>query len=168
MSERRPAASGLEDAFGEGNHENFARRPAQDEVDGRREEARLPTPARRGADDDQVDVTGTGLLHDCVADRARSNDLGPHLDPVVLSEHARFLERGFDPFREYVKRVDALFEELLTAIETETSNRALKADMAGFDPARRGATWTYITTDQPFGTWMQSALREFLKRRMKE
>ena len=73
---------------------------------------------------------------------------------------------GFDPFREYIKQVDALFEELLAAIDTETSERLEKAQLAEIHPSRRGATWTYITTDQPFGTWMQSALRDFLKRRM--
>ena len=30
--------------------------------------------------------------------------------------------------------------------------------------SRRGTTWTYITTDQPFGIAMQHALREFMKR----
>lgn len=73
---------------------------------------------------------------------------------------------GFDPFREYIKKVDALFEELLAAIETETAQRLEQSEVVELEPLRRGTTWTYITTDQPFGTWMQSALREYLKRRM--
>jgi preprotein translocase subunit SecA len=72
---------------------------------------------------------------------------------------------GFDPFREYVKQVDALFEELLAAIDEETPKRLEDASAAGMDPSRRGATWTYITTDQPFGSWMQSALRDLLKKK---
>jgi preprotein translocase subunit SecA len=72
---------------------------------------------------------------------------------------------GFDPFREYIKRVDALFDELLAAIDRETASRLENAQVAGIEHSRRGATWTYITTDQPFGTWMQSALRDYLKRR---
>ena len=72
---------------------------------------------------------------------------------------------GFDPFREYIKRVDALFEELLAAIDAETARRLEKAEVVSTLLSRRGATWTYITTDQPFGTWMQSTLRDFLKRR---
>jgi preprotein translocase subunit SecA len=72
---------------------------------------------------------------------------------------------GFDPFREYIKRVDALFEELLAAIDAETAERLENADVVSAMLARRGATWTYITTDQPFGTWVQSAVRDFLKRR---
>ena len=63
---------------------------------------------------------------------------------------------GFDPFREYVKQVDALFGELVAAIHIETPKRLDDAEVAGTDPSRRGATWTYITTDQPFGTWVQS------------
>src|SRR5262245_2710436 len=74
---------------------------------------------------------------------------------------------GFDPFREYIKRVDGLFEELLAAIETETERRLDKAEAEGFAPSRRGTTWTYITTDQPFGTWMQSALREWVRKKTK-
>ena len=73
---------------------------------------------------------------------------------------------GFDPFREYVKKVDALFEELLAAIESETAEKLEKSEIVELEPLRRGTTWTYITTDKPFGTWMQSALREYLKRRM--
>ena len=61
--------------------------------------------------------------------------------------------------------VDALFEELLTAIDEETAKRLQDAEISGFDPSRRGATWTYITTDQPFGSWMQSALRDLLKKK---
>jgi preprotein translocase subunit SecA len=80
-----------------------------------------------------------------------------------LQEFWRF--GGFDPFREYIKRVDRLFEELLAAIEAESPKRLKNAEVAHFESSRRGATWTYITTDQPFGTWMQSALREFIKRR---
>ena len=72
---------------------------------------------------------------------------------------------GFDPFREYIKQVDALFDELLTAIDNETAGRLEKAEITQFVPARRGTTWTYITTDQPFGTRVQSALREYVKRR---
>ena len=72
---------------------------------------------------------------------------------------------GFDPFQEYVKQVDALFEELLAAIDDETPKRLEDAGAGGIDPSRRGATWTYITTDLPFGSWMQSALRDLLKKK---
>lgn len=83
-----------------------------------------------------------------------------------LQDFLRF--GGFDPFHEYIKKVDALFEELLAAIETETAERLEHAEVVPLEPSRRGTTWTYITTDHPFGSWMQSALREYLRRRMEE
>jgi preprotein translocase subunit SecA len=72
---------------------------------------------------------------------------------------------GFDPFREYVKKVHVLFEELQSAIDTEIPNRIQSATASELKPSRRGTTWTYITTDQPFGIAMQHVLREFMKRR---
>jgi preprotein translocase subunit SecA len=72
---------------------------------------------------------------------------------------------GFDPFREYVKKVDALFEELQAAIESEIPKRLQAVTTTTAGAARRGTTWTYVTTDQPFGIAMQHALREFVKRR---
>jgi preprotein translocase subunit SecA len=73
---------------------------------------------------------------------------------------------GFDPFREYVKKVDLLFEELLAAIDTEIPKRLEEAGTAtDVATSRRGTTWTYVTTDQPFGLAMQQAIREFVKRR---
>src|SRR5262249_40762089 len=72
---------------------------------------------------------------------------------------------GFDPFREYVTKVHDLFEEFQATIETEIPKRLAVAEDGGFDPSRRGATWTYITTDQPFGIAMQQALRNLFKNR---
>jgi len=86
---------------------------------------------------------------------------GGRRDP--LQDFWRF--GGFDPFREYIKRVDTLFEELLKEIDAETAKRLESGEVISTLLSRRGATWTYITTDQPFGTWVQSALRDFLKRR---
>jgi preprotein translocase subunit SecA len=71
---------------------------------------------------------------------------------------------GFDPFREYIKKVHDLFEEFQTAIETEIPKRLLDAEAGGFEPSRRGATWTYVTTDQPFGIAMQHALRKLFRK----
>jgi len=70
---------------------------------------------------------------------------------------------GFDPFREYVKQVHDLFERLQVAIDTEIAGRKSRPVPTGF-AARRGATWTYITTDQPFGLAMQQALRAMFRR----
>jgi preprotein translocase subunit SecA len=72
---------------------------------------------------------------------------------------------GFDPFREYVKKVHELFEELQTAIDIEIPRRLAAEPGNVVSPSRRGAAWTYITTDQPFGIAMQQALRELFKRK---
>jgi len=34
----------------------------------------------------------------------------------------------------------------------------------GIDPTQRSSTWTYITTDQPFESWIASAMKDMLKR----
>jgi len=72
---------------------------------------------------------------------------------------------GFDPFREYVTKVDALFEELQAAIDPEIEMRLSAGDDDESSPAHRGTTWTYITTDQPFGIAMQHVLRELFKKK---
>jgi preprotein translocase subunit SecA len=70
---------------------------------------------------------------------------------------------GFDPFRDYVKKVDDLFEAFKATIEAEIPKRLAGGEVSGGDPSRQGATWTYITTDQPFGIAMQQALRNLFK-----
>src|SRR5436190_10903778 len=59
----------LERALGERYDEHLAGGVAQDVVHRRREEPGLPTPARRGAEHDQVGAVLTGLVDDCVPDR---------------------------------------------------------------------------------------------------
>ena len=59
----------------ERDDDHLARRLPQDEVDGRREEARLPPPARRRAEDDQVGVDLAGAVDDRPPDRAGADRL---------------------------------------------------------------------------------------------
>jgi preprotein translocase subunit SecA len=72
---------------------------------------------------------------------------------------------GFDAFREYIKKVDILFEQLLAAIDEEIPKRMEAGDTGGIDPTQRGTTWTYITTDQPFGAWIGNAMRDLLRKK---
>jgi preprotein translocase subunit SecA len=72
---------------------------------------------------------------------------------------------GFDAFREYLKKIHELFKELVVAIDEEIPLRLEKMEVDGIDPTQRGSTWTYVTTDQPFTTWVAKALRELLKRK---
>jgi preprotein translocase subunit SecA len=60
---------------------------------------------------------------------------------------------GGDPFREFIDCVHDLFEDLKEKIDEEIPLRLAAAETSGIDPSRRGATWTYLVTDQPFGHW---------------
>jgi preprotein translocase subunit SecA len=72
---------------------------------------------------------------------------------------------GFDAFREYLKKIHELFKELVAAIDEEIPLRLAKMEIDGIDPTQRGSTWTYVTTDQPFTTWVAKALREMLRKK---
>jgi len=72
---------------------------------------------------------------------------------------------GLDAFREYLKKIHALFKELLVAIDEEIPLRLANMELNGIDPTQRGSTWTYVTTDQPFTTWVAKAMRELLRRK---
>ena len=58
---------------------------------------------------------------------------------------------GRDPLHEYLTRVDAMCHELEERIPVETAERLEKTRAGGAAPPQRGATWTYLTTDRPFG-----------------
>ena len=66
---------------------------------------------------------------------------------------------GRDPLHEYLTRVDALFEQLQTEIAEDIPRRLEEARAGRLDPTQRGATWTYLTTDNPFGTWTERITR---------
>ena len=75
---------------------------------------------------------------------------------------------GRDPHFEYLNGVHKRFQQLEADIEEETANRLekAKAEAKGLDPSQRGATWTYLTTDQPFGSMSERVLRSFLKNKL--
>ncbi|HSM85794.1 MAG TPA: hypothetical protein VLT16_06570, partial [Candidatus Limnocylindrales bacterium] len=60
-----------------------------------------------------------------------------------------------------------MFHELETRIEEESARRLDDAGTSGAAPKQRGATWTYLTSDQPFGTISERLLKGVVKR-MKE
>ena len=64
---------------------------------------------------------------------------------------------GRDPHREYLLKIDEWFRELETSLPEEIARRV---ESGGAEMADRGAVWTYLTTDQPFGRWK----REFSRR----
>ena len=66
---------------------------------------------------------------------------------------------GGSPFREYVFRLHAMFQECTAWLESEVRSRLERAATVGVEPRQRGATWTYLTTDEPFGTMTDRLMR---------
>jgi len=66
---------------------------------------------------------------------------------------------GHDPLHSFLTKVDEMYREFEQQIEPETVERLEAARTGGFDPSQRGATWTYLTTDNPFGDYTQRIVR---------
>ena len=65
----------------------------------------------------------------------------------------------------FLKQVDQWFPELEEAMPREIERRMAQAEAGGGeDLTERGAVWTYVTTDQPFGTWTERILRGFRRK----
>ena len=65
-----------------------------------------------------------------------------------------------DPYYEYLQKVDEWFQELEAALPDEIAKRIEEAEAGmGQDPGERGSVWTYLTTDEPFGTWTERVIR---------
>jgi preprotein translocase subunit SecA len=71
---------------------------------------------------------------------------------------------GRDPLHEYLTRVDTMYREMEEGLEAEIAARLEKARNIGLDPTERGATWTYLTTDQPFGAGTERILRGLVRK----
>jgi preprotein translocase subunit SecA len=71
---------------------------------------------------------------------------------------------GRDPHHEYLTNVHTMFEELRDRIEDEVRRRLAEGDASAAIPAQRGATWTYLTTDQPFGSATERVIRGLLRK----
>ncbi len=59
---------------------------------------------------------------------------------------------GRDPLFEFLTRVDQMFRDFVESLPGEIQRRTAEAKEEGVDPSQRGATWTYLTTDNPFGS----------------
>ena len=66
---------------------------------------------------------------------------------------------GRDPLHEYLTRVDTMYRELEERLDEEIAQRLAKAQEKGAEPIERGATWTYLTTDRPFGDYTERVVR---------
>ncbi|HEX3877985.1 MAG TPA: hypothetical protein VHW24_13425 [Bryobacteraceae bacterium] len=63
---------------------------------------------------------------------------------------------GRDPHREYLLKIDQWFRELEIEMPEEIARRVEEGDA---ELGERGAVWTYLTTDQPFGKWKREVSR---------
>jgi hypothetical protein len=51
----------------------------------------------------------------------------------------------------------------MDGLDDEIARRIEEAAAEGIDPSQRGATWTYLTTDQPFGSWNERIIRGLMR-----
>jgi preprotein translocase subunit SecA len=75
-----------------------------------------------------------------------------------------FSYTGHDPLYSFLTKVDEMYRELEQGIEPEIAERLEEARAKGIDPSQRGATWTYLTTDNPFGDYTQRIVRGMVRK----
>lgn len=70
-----------------------------------------------------------------------------------------------DAYYEYAQQIHRWFSELEANLPGEIARRVAdtEAGQAG-PPGERGAVWTYVTTDQPFGTFTERLIRGLRRR----
>ncbi len=67
---------------------------------------------------------------------------------------------GRDPHREYMAFIHKAFVEMESNLAEQIEKRVAEAKAGtGPDPNERGAVWTYVTTDQPFGTMSERIIK---------
>ena len=66
---------------------------------------------------------------------------------------------GRNPHHVYLTEVHAMFGELERAIPEEVAARLARGDADSLAALGRGATWTYLTTDEPFGSMTERLLK---------
>ena len=71
---------------------------------------------------------------------------------------------GRDPLHGFLTQVDSLFREMMDKLETEIQARMEEARTSGADPTDRGATWTYLTTDNPFGSLTERVIKSIARK----
>jgi len=70
---------------------------------------------------------------------------------------------GGNPMGDFLIRLHAMFGELNSTIDEEVARRVEQDAAAPTDWRERGATWTYLTTDEPFGSMSERAMRGLVK-----
>jgi hypothetical protein len=52
-----------------------------------------------------------------------------------------------------------MYREMEEGLDAEIAARLEHARVSGAVPTERGATWTYLTTDRPFGNYTERILK---------
>jgi hypothetical protein len=64
-----------------------------------------------------------------------------------------------DPHATFLHQIHEWFQDLEAALPAEIAGRVAEAEVGGGqNHSERGAVWTYLTTDQPFGGWTERVL----------
>ncbi|MGD1071377.1 MAG: accessory Sec system translocase SecA2 [Bryobacteraceae bacterium] len=71
---------------------------------------------------------------------------------------------GRDPLFEFLKQIDSMFRNMMDRLDDEIARRLEEARTSGTDPRQRGATWTYLTTDNPFGSLTERIRKRLLRK----
>jgi len=67
---------------------------------------------------------------------------------------------GRDPYRGCMAFIHQAFTEMETGLPERIRERLAQTKAGvGPDPTERGAVWTYVTTDQPFGTMSERIIK---------
>jgi preprotein translocase subunit SecA len=103
------------------------------------------------------------LWADYLARVAEFRSTIPWLDFALAGVPWLTLDRR-DPLYEYAQRIHQWFPEMEAALPGEIARRLAEAEVGTADPAERGAVWTYLTTDQPFGSFSQRWARGIRRR----
>jgi preprotein translocase subunit SecA len=64
-----------------------------------------------------------------------------------------------NPFASYIRSLHEMFQDFSRQIDETWPVRLEEARAGGIDQLERGATWTYLTTDQPFGHLTERIIR---------
>ena len=73
-----------------------------------------------------------------------------------------------DPQYEFAQKIHLWFQELEAEMPEQIARRVEAAESGeGGDPSDRGAVWTYLTTDQPFGSFAERMARGLRRPKLK-
>ena len=68
----------------------------------------------------------------------------------------------------YLRQIHEWFKALQNRLPEEIAQRLADAEAGGEYPSERGAVWTYLTTDQPFGSWTERVLKGLRRKLQRE